>query len=84
MAKLRGTAAMDLETRIEVARKGGLKVSQNREHMREIGRRGGVSVSKNRAHMSAIGQKGGKASGLKKPENNFETATDSPLQSQKA
>ncbi len=58
----RGTAAMDPETRKQVARKGGLAVSRNREHMAEIGRRGGQSVSKNREHMAQIGRKGGAAS----------------------
>lgn len=55
----RGTAAMDLDTRKEVARKGGLKVSQNRQYMAEIGRKGGQSVSNNKAHMAEIGRKGG-------------------------
>ena len=32
---------MDQATRKEVARKGGLAVSRNREHMAEIGRKGG-------------------------------------------
>jgi general stress protein YciG len=58
----RGTAAMDQETRKEVARKGGLAVSKNREHMAEIGRKGGQAVSKNREHMAKIGRKGGAAS----------------------
>lgn len=58
----RGTAAMDPKTRQEVARKGGLAVSRNREHMAAIGRKGGQTVSKNREHMAAIGRKGGEAS----------------------
>lgn len=58
----RGTAAMDRETRREVARKGGLAVSRNKQHMAEIGRKGGQSVSKNREHMAKIGRKGGAAS----------------------
>jgi general stress protein YciG len=58
----RGTAAMDPGTRREVARKGGLAVSRNREHMAEIGRKGGQSVSRNREHMARIGRKGGTAS----------------------
>jgi general stress protein YciG len=60
--KARGTAAMDQETRQEVARKGGLAVSKNRQHMSEIGRKGGQTVSKNREHMAAIGRKGGESS----------------------
>lgn len=59
---LRGTAAMDPKTRQEVARKGGLAVSRNRQHMAEIGRKGGQTVSKNREHMAAIGRKGGESS----------------------
>ena len=58
----RGTAAMDPKTRQEVARKGGLVVSRNKQHMAEIGRKGGQSVSKNREHMALIGRKGGAAS----------------------
>ena len=58
----RGTAAMDPKTRQEVARKGGIAVSRNRQHMAEIGRKGGQAVSKNREHMAAIGRKGGEAS----------------------
>ncbi len=58
----RGTAAMDPQTRKEVARKGGLAVSRNKQHMAEIGRKGGQSVSKNREHMALIGRKGGAAS----------------------
>jgi hypothetical protein len=58
----RGTAAMDPQTRQEVARKGGLAVSRNRQHMAEIGRKGGQTVSKNREHMASIGRKGGEAS----------------------
>ena len=58
----RGTAAMDPKTRQEVARKGGLAVSRNKQHMAEIGRKGGQSVSKNREHMAQIGRKGGAAS----------------------
>lgn len=58
----RGTAAMDPQTRQEVARKGGLAVSRNKEHMADIGRKGGQSVSKNREHMAVIGRKGGAAS----------------------
>jgi general stress protein YciG len=58
----RGTAAMDPTTRKEVARKGGIAVSRNKEHMAEIGRKGGQTVSKNREHMASIGRKGGEAS----------------------
>jgi general stress protein YciG len=37
-----GTAALPLEQRLALAKKGGLAVSQNRAHMAEIGRKGGV------------------------------------------
>ena len=60
--RARGTAAMDPETRHEVARKGGLAVSKNKQHMADIGRKGGQAVSRNREHMAAIGRKGGEAS----------------------
>ena len=47
------------EARI-AGKKGGQKISQNREHMQAIGRKGGTAVSANRAHMSAIGKIGGR------------------------
>jgi general stress protein YciG len=37
----KGFASMTPEERKQIARKGGLAVSANREHMTEIGRRGG-------------------------------------------
>ncbi len=37
----RGFASMDREQQRSIARKGGLAVSQNRQHMAEIGRKGG-------------------------------------------
>ncbi len=60
--RARGTAAMDPATRKEVARKGGIAVSKNRQHMADIGRKGGQSISQNREHMAKIGRKGGAAS----------------------
>lgn len=48
-------------SRSEAARKGGLAVSANREHMARIGRKGGLTVSQNREHMARIGEKGGAA-----------------------
>ncbi|MGK5088346.1 hypothetical protein WDW86_12370 [Bdellovibrionota bacterium FG-2] len=60
--RARGTAAMDPDTRKEVARKGGIAVSKNRQHMADIGRKGGQSISRNREHMAKIGRKGGAAS----------------------
>lgn len=42
-------------------RKGGERVSQNRDHMAAIGRKGGEAVSRDREHMAAIGRKGGEA-----------------------
>lgn len=44
-------------------RKGGERVSRNREHMAQIGRKGGQAVSRNREHMAQIGRKGGESSG---------------------
>jgi general stress protein YciG len=55
----RGLASATLQTRREVAQKGGEAVSRNREHMATIGRKGGVRVSQDRAHMAEIGRKGG-------------------------
>jgi general stress protein YciG len=49
----------DPERHAEAGRKGGSKVSENREHMAEIGRRGGAKVSENREHMAEIGRRGG-------------------------
>jgi len=40
-------------------RKGGAKVSADRQHMSEIGRRGGAKVSQDRLHMAEIGRRGG-------------------------
>ena len=56
-----GLASADPETRKAVARKGGVAVSKNREHMASIGRKGGQTVSQDRQHMSQIGRKGGEA-----------------------
>ncbi len=42
-------------------RKGGQKISRNREHMSEIGKKGGEAVSRNREHMAEIGRRGGQA-----------------------
>jgi general stress protein YciG len=48
-------------SRAEAARRGGLAVSTNREHMATIGRKGGQVISRDRAHMARIGEKGGTA-----------------------
>ena len=58
----------DPEGHAAAGRKGGQKVSTNRDHMSQIGRKGGEAVSKNREHMAQIGRKGGQARG-EKPEN---------------
>jgi general stress protein YciG len=49
-------------------RKGGISVSQNRDHMAEIGRKGGHSVSTDREHMAEIGRKGGTAASHERSE----------------
>src|SRR5439155_10936175 len=49
----------DPEGHAAAGRKGGTKVSENRDHMAEIGRRGGTKVSQNREHMAEIGRRGG-------------------------
>ncbi len=40
-------------------RKGGRKVSLDRDHMAAIGRRGGAKVAQDREHMANIGRRGG-------------------------
>jgi hypothetical protein len=45
----------------QAGKKGGERVSQNRNHMASIGRRGGEAVSRDREHMARIGRKGGEA-----------------------
>ena len=51
----------DPDGHAEAGRKGGQKVSRNREHMAAIGRKGGEAVSQDRRHMAEIGRKGGQA-----------------------
>ena len=45
----RGFASMDREQQRAIARKGGLAVSQNRQHMAEIGRKGGENSGESRS-----------------------------------
>lgn len=52
----RGFASMDREQQRAIARKGGLAVSQNRQHMAEIGRKGGESSGESRGRKSAARQ----------------------------
>jgi len=61
MAQTNPTTHQVRMSRAEAARKGGLAVSSNREHMAKIGRKGGQTVSQNREHMAKIGEKGGAA-----------------------
>jgi general stress protein YciG len=49
----------DPEGHAAAGRKGGRKVSENRDHMAEIGRRGGSKVAQDRSHMAEIGRRGG-------------------------
>jgi general stress protein YciG len=49
----------DSEGHAAAGRKGGSKVSQDRDHMAEIGKRGGSKVAEDREHMAEIGRKGG-------------------------
>ena len=49
----RGFASMDREQQRAIARKGGLAVSQNRQHMAEIGRKGGESSGESRSRKNA-------------------------------
>lgn len=46
--KNRGFASMDKELQKAIARKGGLAVSRNREHMANIGRMGGEKSGESR------------------------------------
>ncbi len=60
VAHERGTAhEFTPEEARAAGRKGGQRVSRNREHMAAIGRKGGETVSRDRSHMAAIGREGG-------------------------
>lgn len=64
----RGFAALSVEARLELARRGG-KAAQasgnahrfSSEGAIEAGRKAGLAISQNKDHMSTIGRKGGKA-----------------------
>lgn len=57
---IKGTAhEFTSEEARKAGKKGGLKVSENREHMRVIGRKGGSILGQDVAWMSAIGRAGG-------------------------
>jgi general stress protein YciG len=43
----------------EAGRRGGTRISQDREHMASIGRRGGHTVSQDRQRMAELGRLGG-------------------------
>ena len=43
----------------QAGKKGGERVSKNRDHMAEIGKKGGERVSADRDHMAKIGRRGG-------------------------
>jgi general stress protein YciG len=49
--KVKGFALMSPEKRKEIARKGGLTISQNKQHMSDIGRKGGQTSRKIRVEM---------------------------------
>lgn len=49
----------DPEGHAAAGRKGGRKVSENRDHMASIGKKGGSKVAQDRAHMAEIGRRGG-------------------------
>jgi hypothetical protein len=68
MTVLKGFAAMDPDKQRELARKGGLTVSDDREHMSAMGRKGGLKIAADRQHMAEIGRKGGAAGKKKKKE----------------
>lgn len=51
----RGFAGMPEEKQREIARRGGIAVSQNREHMAKIGRKGGIKSKRSKGkHVSGI------------------------------
>ena len=52
-------AGRPVMTPSEVARLGGLAVSEDRKHMSEMGKKGGAVMGKNTEHMARIGKKGG-------------------------
>lgn len=54
------------EAAVLAGKKGGAKISANREHMAEIGKKGGKLLSEDREHMAAIGRKGGAAVAARK------------------
>lgn len=61
-AHAQGTAhEFTTEEAAAAGRKGGKRVSVNRQHMATIGRRGGQTVSQDRQHMAEIGRRGGSA-----------------------
>lgn len=67
MKKLRGTALMSKEKRTEIAKKGGIAVSKNREQMSKIGMLGGAKVAAQygQEHFRRIGRMGGKKPKIK-------------------
>lgn len=50
----KGFAAMTKERHKEVSRMGGLKISENLEHMREIGRKGGLKCQANKKNDACV------------------------------
>ena len=51
----------DSDGHAAAGRKGGQKISRDREYMAQIGKKGGEAVSRNREHMAEIGRRGGQA-----------------------
>lgn len=66
--KKRGFANLDPAIQREIARRGGLKVSSNKEHMRTIGKLGGLTISRDREYMSMLGKLGAERSNAKRRE----------------
>jgi hypothetical protein len=69
--QVRGFAAMHAGLQREVARKGGLAVSRDLQHMSQIGSIGGRAVSQDRQHMAEIGRLGAAARVKKMRERRY-------------
>lgn len=65
----RGFASMDREQQRAIARKGGLAVSQNRQHMAEIGRKGGENSGESRSRRNSANADQGTTREMNREQN---------------